>query len=63
MVKAFTFSLESNLNIDKNRSTSCVGGLREIDAPSWICSEHHPSLKLGENTIQKDYLSKNLIEN
>jgi hypothetical protein len=31
--KAFTFSLESNLNIDKNRSTSSVGGFWEIDAP------------------------------
>ena len=40
-------SLESNLNIDENRSTSCVGGFWEIDAPSWICSEP-PSLKSGE---------------
>jgi hypothetical protein len=40
MVKAFTFPRESNLNIDKNRSTqccaSCVGGFWEIDAPTGI---------------------------
>jgi len=47
MAKAFTFSLESNLNIDKNRSTSPVGGFSEFDAPSRICSEP-PSLKSGE---------------
>jgi hypothetical protein len=33
MVKAFTFPLESNLNIDKNRSTVSVGGFWKIDAP------------------------------
>lgn len=62
MVKVFTFPLESNLSIDKNRSTSAVGGFWEIDAPKGTCSEPHSSPKSGENTIQKDYLSKNLIE-
>jgi hypothetical protein len=36
MAKVFTFPLESNLNIDKNRSTSCVGGFRKFDAPTGI---------------------------
>ena len=36
MVKVFTFPLESNLNIDKNRSTLSVGGFRDIDAPTGI---------------------------
>jgi len=56
-VKAFTFSPESNLNIDKNRSTMPVGGFLEICAPSWICSEP-PSLESGENTVQKDYINQ-----
>jgi hypothetical protein len=34
--KAFTFSLESNLNIDKNRSTLSVGSFTEICAPTGI---------------------------
>ena len=55
--KAFTFSPESNLNIDKNRSTMPVGGFLEICAPSWICSEP-PSLESGENTVQKDYINQ-----
>ena len=33
-----------------------------MDAPKGTCSEP-PSLKSGENTVQKDYLSENLIEN
>jgi hypothetical protein len=36
MTKVFTFSLESNLNIDKNRSTLSVGGFWEIYAPTGI---------------------------
>jgi hypothetical protein len=35
------------VSINKNRSTSYVGGFFEICAPSWICSEPHSSLKLG----------------
>jgi hypothetical protein len=62
MVKAFAFPLESNLNIDKNRSTLSVGGFWEIDAPSWICSEPHPSLKSGENPEEKNYPLKNVTE-
>ena len=34
MGKVFSFSLESNLSIDKNRSTSCVGGFREKNTPN-----------------------------
>jgi hypothetical protein len=34
--KVFTFSLESNLNIDKNRSTLFVGGVWKICAPTGI---------------------------
>jgi hypothetical protein len=59
--KVFIFSPESNLSIDKNRSTLSVGGSWKTDAPKGTCSEP-PSLKSGENTVQKDYLSKNLIE-
>jgi len=33
IVKVFTFPLESNLNIDKNRSTSSVGGFWEFVPP------------------------------
>jgi hypothetical protein len=62
MVKAFNFPRELNLNIDKNRSTSFVGGFWEIDAPWLICSEP-PSLKSGDNTVQKDHLFKNLYRN
>jgi hypothetical protein len=47
IAKAFTFPLEPNLNIDKNRSTLSVGGFAEICAPSRICSEP-PSLKSGK---------------
>ena len=36
MAKVFTFPLESNLNKDKNRSTSSVGGFWEFDAPTGI---------------------------
>jgi hypothetical protein len=36
MAKAFTFSVESNLNVDKNRSTSSVGGFFKICAPTKI---------------------------
>lgn len=36
MAKVFTFPLESNLNKDKNRSTSSVGGLLGICAPTGI---------------------------
>ena len=36
IAKAFHFPPESNPNIDKNRSTSSVGGFREIDAPTEI---------------------------
>jgi hypothetical protein len=39
MGKVFSFSLESNRNIDKNRSTSCVGGFWEIYTPERTCSE------------------------
>jgi hypothetical protein len=46
MAKEFTFPLESNLNIDENRSTIPVGGYFEICAPSRICSEP-PSLFPG----------------
>jgi len=42
------FSLESILNKDKNRVTVSVGGFWQIDAPSRICSEPHPSQKSGE---------------
>ena len=31
-------------------------------APKGTCSEPHPSLFLGENTVKQRYLSKNLIE-
>ena len=61
IAKAYTFPLESNLNIDKNRSTSCIGGFWETDAPSLICSEP-PSLKSGENIAQQGYFLKNLME-
>jgi len=37
-------------------------GMFSLCAPSRIYSEP-PSLKSGGNTMQKDYLSKNLIEN
>jgi hypothetical protein len=30
--------------------------------PDRTCSEPHPSLKLGENTVQMNYLFTNLIE-
>jgi len=33
-----------------------------VSAPSWICSEHHPSLKSGENWVQNEYAFKNLVE-
>jgi hypothetical protein len=59
--KVFTLSLVSNLSIDKNRSTSCVGGLWEMDAPKGTCSEL-PSLKSGENTIPRDNFFWNLLE-
>ena len=36
MAKVFTFPLESNLNKDKNRSTSVVGGFFEVCAPTGI---------------------------
>ena len=36
MPQALTFSLKSNLNIDKNHSTSSVGGFLEICAPTGI---------------------------
>jgi hypothetical protein len=49
--KVFSLSLESNLNIDKKRSTPCVGGFWEMDAPKGTCSEP-PSLKSAENTVQ-----------
>jgi hypothetical protein len=32
MAKVFTFPLESNVNKDKDLSTSCVGGFRKFDA-------------------------------
>ena len=54
--------LESNLNINKNRSTSYVGGFLEICAPTGISSERRPSLKSAENTVQNDQVLKNLIE-
>jgi hypothetical protein len=57
-----TLTLETNLYIDKNHSTSFIGGFCEIDAPPWICSEPHPSLKAGENTDEKRYLLKNAME-
>jgi hypothetical protein len=38
----FSPSPTLNLNIDKNRSTSGVGGFPEIDAASRICSDPHP---------------------
>ena len=44
---------------NKNRSTSSVGGFFEFDDPDGTCSEPHPSLKSGENTVQRGYLSKN----
>ena len=48
--KAFTFSLESNLKIDKNCSTSYVGGCKKINALRQlelkILSIIHPSLFL-----------------
>jgi hypothetical protein len=39
-------------------STLFVGGFREIDAPSWICSEHDPSLKSGENMAKRLIFSR-----
>jgi hypothetical protein len=51
MAKVFTFPLESNLNKDKNRSTSSVGGLSETCAPSWISVPNRTCSTLGENKI------------
>jgi len=60
--QSINFSPESRLSINENGSTLSVGGFFEICAPKGTCSEPHPSPASGENTVQKDYLFKNLIE-
>jgi len=56
--QSIRFSPRINLNVDKNRSTLFVGGFWKIYAPSWICSEHHPSLKSGENMSKRLVFSR-----
>jgi hypothetical protein len=58
------FPRYSNRSIEMycSSTTVCSSGWIPLGPPSWICSEHHPSLESGKNTVEKEKLFKNLTE-